>query len=329
MDNELTFKYSTDYTGGDPTAATWTDLSFTKAANSDEWVNSGFVDVSSVIGEEVYVAFQYLSSGSPRRWSVDQIDITGVVALPVINITAPLGGDVWEQGSTHDIEWNASNTLDYVKIEVTSDASSGSPTWELLADGIPASQGSWTWNIPSDQAISFDCQIRITDYASDAEGLSEIFWIVEPYVAPDIVITEIMYNPPEAGTDSLEFIEIYNNSDETVDLNGYYFSSGIEFVFDNTEIEPGAYILIAVDTMAMRNTFNVMAYQWTDEGLSNSGELIEFSNPDGFVVDAVEYDDANPWPSLPDGNGPSLTFCNPGLDNSTADYWTHQQLCCH
>ena len=28
---------------------------------------------------------------------------------------------------------------------------------------------------------------------------------------PDILITEIMYNPAESGTDSTEYIEIYNN----------------------------------------------------------------------------------------------------------------------
>ena len=36
----------------------------------------------------------------------------------------------------------------------------------------------------------------------------------------DIVITEIMYNPPESGTDSLEFIEIYNKGEGTIDLSG-------------------------------------------------------------------------------------------------------------
>jgi len=321
-DDELMLKYSTDYTGGDPTAATWAELDFAKADDDDTWTNSGFISLSDIIGEEVYIAFQYLSNGSPRRWNVDQIDITGTVAIPVINVTSPIGGDIWEQGSTHDIEWDAANTLNYVKIELTSDASSGNPTWVELTDDVLASDGSWTWNIPSDQTISYDCQIRITDYASDAEGLSGIFWIVEPFIAPNLVITEIMYNPPETDTDTLEYIEVFNNSDETIVLDGYYFSAGIDFTFENTEIEAGEYIVIAVDSNSMFNTFGIHTLQWEDGALSNSGELIEISNPDGFVVDAVEYDDQNPWPTITDGFGPSLDFCNPGLDNSTADHWT-------
>lgn len=325
-DDELMLKYSTDYTGGDPTSANWTELTFTKPANSEEWENSGFVDLSSISGEDVYVAFQYLSSGSPRRWSVDQIDITGEVFVPVINVTSPMGGDIWEQGSTHNIEWEASNTLELVKIELTTDASSGNPTWELLTDNIPANQGYWTWNISPDQTTSYDCQIRITDYESDAEGLSEIFWIVEPYVAPDIVITEIMYNPPESGNDTLEFVELFNNSDETVDLDGYYFNAGFEFEFENTEIEAGEYLVIAVDSNAMFNTFGIHTFQWEDGGLSNSGELIEFVNFDGFTVDSVRYDDAEPWPVEPDGSGPSLDFCDPDLDNGIPDYWSASEV---
>ena len=44
----------------------------------------------------------------------------------------------------------------------------------------------------------------------------------------DIVITEIMYNPPESSTDSLEFIEIYNNEISAVDLTGYSLSGVVD-----------------------------------------------------------------------------------------------------
>ncbi|MFY9595169.1 MAG: hypothetical protein WAQ01_00605, partial [Bacteroidales bacterium] len=38
---------------------------------------------------------------------------------------------------------------------------------------------------------------------------------------PNWVITEIMYNPPESGTDSLEFIEIMNNTAYTMNFKDY------------------------------------------------------------------------------------------------------------
>jgi len=320
--DELMLKYSTDYTGGDPTQANWTELSFEKPEDDDTWENSGFVDISSVSGENVYVAFQYLSSGSPRRWDVDEIEITGVTSVPVINVTSPMAGEIWEQGSIHDIEWETSNTQSLVKIELSTNASSGSPDWELLVDDIPADQGSWTWNIPPDQETSYDCQIRISDYSSRASGFSGIFSIIEEVDEPMIVISEIMYNPPESNNDTLEFIELYNNDEVTVNLEDYYFSDGIEFTFGNIEIQPGNYLLLSVDSMAMLNTFGANAWQWTDGGLSNSGELIQLVNPDGFFVDSVHYDDVDPWPTSPDGTGPSLRFCNFDEDNALAENWS-------
>jgi len=58
----------------------------------------------------------------------------------------------------------------------------------------------------------------------------DYFSIIEPYIVPEIVITEIMYNPPESGTDSLEFLELYNNGVEIVNLEGFYFAEGIEYI---------------------------------------------------------------------------------------------------
>jgi len=76
-DEELKLKYSTDYTGGDPTQATWTELSFTKPPAQDIWTSSGDVPLAAINGSSVYLAFQYLSSGDPRRWGVDEILISG------------------------------------------------------------------------------------------------------------------------------------------------------------------------------------------------------------------------------------------------------------
>ncbi|MCK4406281.1 MAG: lamin tail domain-containing protein [Bacteroidales bacterium] len=320
-DSELILKYSTDYTGGNPTAASWTGLTFNKPIDQEVWESSGDVDLSFITGGNVHVAFQYLSSGTPRRWNVDEIEITGNPIIPIINVTSPVAGDLWEQGTAHNIQWTVSNTGQYVMIEVTPDASSGNPTWSVLTPSVPASQGLWTWYIPADQTVSNDYKIRITDFTYKTVGESGIFSVIEPIVIYDLVITEIMYNPPESGTDSLEFIEIYNNDAVTVDMENYYFADGVEFIFPAVSLNPGDYVLVAVDSLSMLNTFGVNAYQWTSGGLNNSGELIMLNNNYDFFIDSVYYLDYAPWPTEPDGNGPSLTFCDPDLDNSLAENW--------
>lgn len=320
-DEELTLRYSTNYNGGDPTVATWTSLAFTKPAVQDIWTHSGNVDLSGITGSNVTVAFQYLSSGTPRRWGVDEIVITGNAAGPFISVTSPVEGDWWEQGTAHDITWTASNTQANVMIELTTNASAPTPTWNTLVASVPASSGSWTWLIPTAQPTSDDCQVRITDFAADATGLSGIFSIIEPIYIPQLVITEIMYNPPESGTDSLEFIELYNHDNVSINLEGYYFAAGVDFTFPAVTLNPGEYILIAVDSVKFQDFFGLPAYQFGG-ALGNNGELLLLHNNYGMVVDSVMYDDVDPWPTAPDGNGPSLTFCDPGLDNALGENWT-------
>jgi len=269
----------------------------------------------------VHIAFQYLSDGGQRRWSVDEIEITGEAVTSFITVTSPAGGEFWEQGSTHDITWSANNTLANVQIELSINASSGSPTWSTLAPSVPASAGLWTWNISPTQTPSNDCQIRITDFAADAVGLSGIFSIIEPIYIPQLVITEIMYNPPESGNDTLEFIELFNHDNVSIDLTGYYFSDGVTFTFPAATLNPGEYFLIAVDSVAFQSFYGMMAYQFGG-ALSNSGELLLLRNSYGMVVDSVVFDDVSPWPIEPDGTGPSLTFCDPGLDNALGENWS-------
>jgi len=61
----------------------------------------------------------------------------------------------------------------------------------------------------------------------------------------DIVITEIMYNPPESGTDSLEFVEILNNSGAAYDMTGASFTDGFNFTFPTLSLADGEYVVVA------------------------------------------------------------------------------------
>lgn len=76
----LYLKYSTNYDGmSDPNTASWTDI--TGEANwssgNYEWVESGDIDLSGVIGNAVYLAFQYVSEdGSGKTWEVDNVSVS-------------------------------------------------------------------------------------------------------------------------------------------------------------------------------------------------------------------------------------------------------------
>jgi len=85
--HQLTVKISTDYDGGgDPTAASWTELDPVLASGDPfwEWTYSGEVDISGFSGEVVYLAFVYLSDGSDSEtWEIDNITVTAEVEVGI------------------------------------------------------------------------------------------------------------------------------------------------------------------------------------------------------------------------------------------------------
>ena len=240
--------------------------------------------------------------------------------LPFINVTAPNGGEFVQQDSYFDITWNYGNWDGDIKIELFRDGQSP----DLLVSGIPASDTVYNWYVFADLELGDDYKVLISglDAETPYDESDDFFSIIEHYFIPNLVLTEIMYNPPESGDDTLEFVEIFNNGEDTVNLEGFYFSEGFEYTFLNTEILPDSFLLVSKDSVAMFNTFAVTALQWTSGGLKNSGEDIEIRDLYDNVVDYVDYDDALPWDTLADGFGPSLTLCNPDADNNIAENWT-------
>lgn len=74
--NDIAVKISSDYSG-DPSTATWTALSATLSAGSWTWTASGNVDLSSYIGQTVYIGIQYTSTTSEgATWEVDNVSVT-------------------------------------------------------------------------------------------------------------------------------------------------------------------------------------------------------------------------------------------------------------
>lgn len=138
-----------------------------------------------------------------------------------------------------------------------------------------------------------------------------------------IVISEIMFNPPEFGTDSLEFVELYNAGTTSVDLNGYslYFGTLLRDSFTSSTILPaGGLIVIAVNDSAVYNQFNMTVYprQWTGSGLNNTGTIITLYN-NGTIADTVRY--SSSWENLAAGNGSSIILCDPASDNALSVNW--------
>ncbi|MBP6977013.1 MAG: lamin tail domain-containing protein [Bacteroidales bacterium] len=137
-----------------------------------------------------------------------------------------------------------------------------------------------------------------------------------------VVINEIHYNGPEAGTDTTEFLEICNAGEEALDLGGYSFEQGITFTFPSgATLAAGEYAVIAYSSEIYAGQ-GYAVYQWQSGTLSNTGETLLLRSPGGLLIDSVTYGDGSAWGnSAPDGYGPSLELAGVGLDNSESGNW--------
>ncbi len=127
-----------------------------------------------------------------------------------------------------------------------------------------------------------------------------------------LIISEIMYHPPDKG-DGMEFVEVLNTSDSvTLDLGGVRFTRGIKFSFAPlTRLLPGGRLVIT------QSQFE------NGTALANGGERIKIEDANNSTVTEFAYDDAAPWPTAPDGGGPSLILIQPGShpDPNIAKNW--------
>lgn len=140
------------------------------------------------------------------------------------------------------------------------------------------------------------------------------------YTGQDLVITEIMYNAG-SGADSLEFIEIYNKGNATIALGGLRISRSITGVIAEQNLAAKGVFLIASDSLRAGRFYGKKFQQWASGFLGNGGAAIVISNSLGAIVDTVNYDDVAPWPTAPDGTGPSLELIDAATDNNVGTNW--------
>jgi hypothetical protein len=103
-----------------------------------------------------------------------------------------------------------------------------------------------------------------------------------------IVINEIMYNPPESGTDSLEYIELYNAGNMPVSLNNWTLAC-VAHTFGNISIAGGGYLVVASNEAAIESIFGIAGVvQWVNGSgiaLNNGGEAVVLKNAAGLTID--------------------------------------------
>ncbi|TSA25442.1 DUF5017 domain-containing protein [bacterium] len=297
--NYLKLYYSADYPGlGDPSGYTWTELAFTHPGASQTWTSSGSIDLSAISGTSVYIAFKYRYEVSLyRNWEVDN--------LSIIEGNPPLAAD-FEADQTNVEPGTTVNFTD-----LTTGGATPYTSWEWDLDGDGAFDDASVQN-PSflySTIGTYDVSLRVTDDDSNIDVETKLDYINVAEVATGILINEIDADTP--GTDSAEFIELYdggvgntaldglvivkyNGSDNqsytpAYDLDGYSTDANGYFVIGSSSVPNVDYDLGALTDIIQNGADAVALFIGNDTDFPNDTPITTTN-----LIDAIVYDTSDP-----------------------------------
>lgn len=210
-------------------------------------------------------------------------------------------------------------------LQVTIDSPDG-PAWYTLNGPDPASESGG----PAPEAVEYSGPITISENTRlrVRSRIGELGWsgLVEASYVTDplpIVITEIMYNPPDGDEEGFrssdfEFLEFQNIGDEPLDVTGVRLATTrLSFEFESgASLAPGEHVVAVKDLAAFRARYgDAPAVAGVFNGvLSNSRMDILLVGPLDEPLLSFTYED---WYPETDGEGASLVIVDPYASRST------------
>ena len=182
-------------------------------------------------------------------------------------------------------------------------------------------------NLNTSQLYEIEIQ-NVADCWTNATTLEGEFALPDIGVKGDLVINEIMFNPFTGGSD---WIEIYNNSEKLINLNGWevakYINDTIgtnEVVDDNYLLYPDEYVVLTEDSAHI-----LQNYAATIPGRFIQMDLPSFNNDSSTVylilgaevMDKVSYDSDWHFKLLDDDDGKSLERMDPAGPSNEQSNW--------
>ena len=161
----------------------------------------------------------------------------------------------------------------------------------------------------------------------------------EPAPSGNLLITEVMYDlatsTPAQGTETAnEWIELYNGTDQTLDLTGYTITDAAssDTLPDGTLLEAGQFLLITSSSTTEgfydipEDAVIVVLTGAIGNGLGNASDFLELRNDEGSAVDAVSWGDntsafSPAVPGVPTNVGYSIGRIDIDVDTGTAADW--------
>jgi CotH kinase protein/Lamin Tail Domain/Fn3 associated/Secretion system C-terminal sorting domain/Divergent InlB B-repeat domain len=164
------------------------------------------------------------------------------------------------------------------------------------------------------------------EFTFDSETNIQPNFALIPENLPIVIINEINYNSCESF-DPDDWIELYALGGD-VNLSGWSLSDGddtVEYTFPaGVIIEQDSFLVVAKnpDQFSLAFVSLPTPIGGFDFGLSSNGDQVILKDQESNVIDFVEYQTTNPWPTQPNGNGPTLELSDTALPNQYPHNWS-------
>jgi len=141
-----------------------------------------------------------------------------------------------------------------------------------------------------------------------------------------VVINEINYNS-SVENDAGDWVEIFNWGRVDLDISSWIFKDDDDthqFVIpQNTILKSNGFLVLCKSTADFKNIYPTVPNNLGDFdfGLASTGDVVRLFDKSGLLVDSVSFGSELPWPSEPNGTGPTLELRHYDFDNSSAEFW--------
>jgi hypothetical protein len=183
------------------------------------------------------------------------------------------------------------------------------------------SANTWSLRLPMLNLKSF----RFLGHRTSPCGVAALVWLLvfSPAALRALVISEVGYHSQALVDRDDEFVELYNENLDPLDLSGFTLCNGVQFTFPRgTFLDGRSFLVVCANEANIQARYGITNTigDWIGS-LANEGERIEVCNPGGITVVEVRYNDRGKWPSGADGTGHTLSLISPFLEVDDPDNW--------
>lgn len=260
------------------------------------FVNQGSVPDLTHANTAFFGVWVKHTSGRAQAYFFDNF----YIGAPIVDLEPPVAQTVRFLGPTElEVEFDegvgsmsAEETSNYLLIPgnqfptLAIQSASGSPIVQLIF-GTALTEGQ-----------SYDLLISHIDDLSgnvmpETDTLSFLFDLPDTAGWKDVLINEIMPDPtPSAGLPEAEYIELYNRSSKSLELEGWTYSNGSAITtFPAFEFQAGTYvILVDQDNVSSFLSFGHVIGLEDMPTLVNTRDNLGIRSVEGKLIDSLDYE---------------------------------------